>query len=80
MAHLCYVINARDEKYLKDFGKNLRLLRLKKDITQEVLSEEAEIGRNQVGLIERGQVNVTISTIKKLAKSLGVHPKELLNF
>ena len=74
------MINARDEKYLKDFGKNLRLLRLKKDITQEVLSEEAEIGRNQVGLIERGQVNVTISTIKKLAKSLGVHPKELLNF
>lgn len=74
------MINVRDEKYLRDFGKRLRQLRLKKGITQEILSEEAGIGKNQVGLIERGQINVTISTIKKLAKNLGVHPKELLDF
>jgi len=74
------VINVRDEKYLRDFGKRLRQLRLKKGITQEILSEDAGIGKNQVGLIERGQINVTISTIKKLAKNLGVHPKELLDF
>lgn len=78
--HLCYVINVRDEKYLKDFGKHLRQLRRKKGITQEVLSEEAGIGKNQVGLIERGEVNITISSIKKLAKVLEVHPKDLLDF
>lgn len=72
--------NVRDEKYLKEFGKNLRQLRLEKDVTQEILSEEAGIGKNQVGLIERGEINVTISTIKKLAKKLGVHPKDLLDF
>lgn len=72
--------NIRDEKYLKDFGKNLRKLRLAKDLTQEILSEEAGIGRNQVGMIERGEINVTISTIKKLAKKLGVQPKDLLDF
>ena len=78
--HLCFVNNTRDDKYLRDFGKHLRQLRLKKDLTQEILSEEAGIGKNQVGLIERGEINVTISTIKRLAKSLGVAPKELLNF
>lgn len=72
--------NIRDEKYLKEFGKNLRKLRVEKDMTQEILSEEAGIGKNQVGLIERGEINVTISTIKKLAKKLGVHPKDLLDF
>lgn len=72
--------NVRDEKYLREFGKNLRQLRLKKDVTQEVLSEDAGIGKNQVGLIERGEVNVTISTIKRLAKNLGVQPKDLLDF
>lgn len=80
ITHLCYVNNVRDEKYLKEFGKNLRQLRLEKEVTQEILSEEAGIGKNQVGLIERGEINVTISTIKKLAKKLGVHPKDLLDF
>lgn len=78
--HLCYVNNTRDAKYLKEFGKNLRRLRLEKNITQEILSEEAGIGKNQVGLIERGEINVTISTIKKLAKKLSLLPKDLLDF
>lgn len=72
--------NVRDERYLKEFGKNLRKLRMEKSITQEILSEEAGIGKNQVGLIERGEINVTISTIKILAKKLGIQPKDLLDF
>lgn len=78
--HICPVINIRDKKYLKDFGKHLRGIRTQKNITQEGLGLDAGLGKNQVGLIERGEVNVTISTIKKLAKSLQVHPKELLDF
>jgi transcriptional regulator with XRE-family HTH domain len=74
------VQSSRDSKYLKEFGKNLRNLRTKKGISQEALSIDAGIGKNQVGLIERGQVNVTINTIKKLAKYIGVHPKDLLDF
>ena len=74
------MINVRDKKYLKDFGKNLRGLRTQKDMTQEDLGLDAGLGKNQVGLIERGEVNVTISTLKKLAKSLKVEPKELLDF
>lgn len=74
------MINVRDKKYLKDFGKNLREIRTKADVTQESLGLDAGLGKNQVGLIERGEVNVTISTLKKLAKSLKVEPKELLDF
>lgn len=78
--HFCCVQSGKDTKYLKDFGRNLRRLRIKKGISQEALAIEAGIGKNQVGVIERGEVNVTINTIKKLAKHIGVHPKDLLDF
>lgn len=61
-------------------GKNLRDIRTQKAMTQEDLGLDAGLGKNQVGLIERGEVNVTISTLKKLAKSLKVEPMELLDF
>lgn len=77
---ICFVINVRDKKYLKDFGKNLRQIRTNHNLSQEALGLDAGLGKNQVGLIERGEVNVTLSTIKKLAKSLQVHPKDLLDF
>lgn len=72
--------NGKDNKYLKEFGKNLRRLRTKNGISQEALAIDAGIGKNQVGLIERGEVNVTLNTIKKLAKHINVHPKDLLDF
>lgn len=74
------MINIRDKSYLKAFGKNLRKLREAKGISQETLSNDAEVGKNQVGLIERGEINVTICTIKKLAKHIDVEPKDLLDF
>ena len=74
------MINIRDKKYLKEFGKHLRKVRTDHKLSQEALGLDAGLGKNQVGLIERGEVNVTLSTIKKLAKSLQVHPKDLLDF
>ncbi len=80
LPHLYPVINVKDEKYLRDFGKNFRKLRLAKEMSQEALGNEAGIGKNQIGLIERGEINVTICTIKKIAKSLGYEPKDFLDF
>ena len=74
------MINIKDEKYLKDFGKNFRRLRMSKGITQEALASDAGVGKNQIGLIERGEINVTVCTIKKIAKNLNVHPKDFLDF
>lgn len=74
------MINVRDEKYLRALGKSLRSHRLRKGITQEVLAENCGIGKNQVGLIERGQVNLTVCTLKVLSKQLNVSIKEILDF
>ncbi len=74
------MIKIRDKTYIRNFGMNLKLIRIGKGLSQETLAYEADIPINQVGRIERGEINTTISTIYSMAKALKIHPKELLNF
>ncbi len=59
------------------FGKRLRELRKKEGLSQEELGFRAGIHRTYVGAIERGEQNVSIDNIHKLAKALKVSPDEL---
>lgn len=70
----------RNQKAIEKFGQQVKKLREAKTITQEDLAEAANIPLNQIGRIERGENNVTISTIFAIAKALGVKPKDLLDF
>jgi len=70
----------RDIRYIKAFGKHLKKLRLSKNLTQEDLSFRCVIPQSQVGRIERGERDPTLSTIRRLAKGLGENPNTLLEF
>jgi len=74
------MINIKNEEYIKAFGNNLRKLRKVRSISQEELSYKADIPLSQIGRIERGEVNTTISTVYALANALNIHPKVLLEF
>lgn len=63
---------------LKKFGQKLRDERAKKGLSQEELADEAGIHRTYVGMIERGQKNVTLKNLKKLAKALKLTLEELV--
>ena len=76
LAHLEQVI-IKDEKFVKAFGQRLRKIRLEKGMSQEELANTAEIPINQVGRIERGEINTTLVTIKALADSLKIEITEL---
>jgi transcriptional regulator with XRE-family HTH domain len=73
------VISIRDNKILTVFGKKIKELRKQQKISQAQLAFEANIPREQVGRIERGQVNTTISSVVAIAKALKTHPKELFD-
>lgn len=62
------------------FGNNLRRLRKESCLSQEDLAFDADIPLSQIGRIERGDINTTISTFKALSKALKVPVADLFQF
>ncbi len=59
------------------FGRTVRTLREARGYSQEELAERATLHRNYVGSLERGERNVAIENIVKLARALSVRPADL---
>jgi transcriptional regulator with XRE-family HTH domain len=64
----------------KKFGERLARLRKQRHWSQERLALESGIARSYLGGVERGQRNIALLNICKLAATLGVPPAELLRF
>lgn len=67
----------RNEKFLLAFGKNLRKIRKSKGMTMEAVAFEAGIEYRQLGRIERGEINTTISSVFVIANAHGIELPEL---
>lgn len=63
---------------LENFGQQVRKLRLAKGLSQEKLAELAGLHRNYIGGIERGERNVALLNIVRLARALEISPSQLL--
>ncbi len=59
------------------FGERLRQLRLARDWTQEELAARSGLHPTYVGGVERGERNVSLDNILKLARAMGEHPSAL---
>lgn len=59
-------------------GNIIRMKRVEKDITQEMLALQCNIDRSYMGRIERGEVNLSVEKLYMIAKVLEVDVKQLL--
>ena len=66
-------------KARKAFGTKMRSLRKEKGLSQEALADIAGMHRTYIGAIERGEQNVSLDNINKIAKALKVKPSTLLS-
>jgi transcriptional regulator with XRE-family HTH domain len=60
-------------------GQNLRRLRLARGLSQEQFAEVLGVHRTYMGGIERGERNLTLRSLERIADHLGVDARELLS-
>ncbi len=65
------------ESILIHFGERVKSIRRLKGYSQEQLAERAHLHRTYIGMIERGEKNITLKNIYRIAKGLDVEIKEL---
>jgi transcriptional regulator with XRE-family HTH domain len=53
---------------------------MSKKMSQDDVSFDSELSTNQIGRIERGEINAGLSTIFELSKALKVNIKDLFDF
>lgn len=63
---------ARKDRVLVRLGRNLRKAREARGWSQEEMAFKCGVHRTYVGAVERGEYNVTILTLRKLTKSVGI--------
>jgi transcriptional regulator with XRE-family HTH domain len=59
-------------------GVRIRELRLGRGVSQEALADEAGVHRTYMGSVERGERNISLENIVKIARALKVAPSSLL--
>ena len=69
-----------NEHTVLKLGLKIRIERQKQKISQEKLAEISNLNRNFIGMIERGETNVTVKNLENIANALGLPIQELFNF
>jgi len=61
-------------------GTRIRKLRKERRLSQEALAEKADLHYTFVGRVERGEKNISLESLEKLAKALEINLMDLFDF
>jgi len=68
----------KDELFLLKIGENIRNFRTQQGYSIESLANDCGIDYSQLGRMELGKVNFSVSFLSKISKVLNIDPRELL--
>jgi transcriptional regulator with XRE-family HTH domain len=68
-----------EKAYLNRIGNQIRELRIESDLSQEKLAFACDLDRTYLGSVERGERNISIINLRKIAKALKTNIPILLN-
>ena len=68
-----------NEHLISEFGQRIKQLRNQKNISQEKLSFSTGFHRTYIGMIERGERNISLTNIAVFAKIFEINISELLD-
>ena len=71
--------NRRETRVQKQFGARVRELRKQRELSQESLALACDLDRTYIGGVERGERNISLINIYKIAEALSVPAKDLLD-
>jgi transcriptional regulator with XRE-family HTH domain len=74
------MIKPADKKALKKFGENLQKLRKQKGLSLREMSYACNVDNSKISKIEKGHINITVTTLLQLAGALSVSPAVLLTY
>lgn len=72
--------NDSDQTLLTGIGRKIKELRVNSGLSQERLAFKCDLDRTYIGSVERGERNISIINLKKIATALDVNLHEMLNF
>ena len=61
-------------------GQKIRIERQKRKLSQEKLAEIADLNRNFIGMVERGETNITVKNLESIANAFKINIQDLFNF
>lgn len=64
----------------KIIGKNLKFIRFQSGLSQERFYEKYNLNSKYLACIERGEINISVNFLQKLAKILNVSIIDLINY
>ena len=71
----------KDKKRLQKFRENLAQIRKEKGLSQRGLSYLCDVDHTKISKLESNEdTNLNLTTLFELAKGLGVHPRELIDY
>jgi transcriptional regulator with XRE-family HTH domain len=62
----------------RNLGRNLRTYREARGLSQEAFAEMLGVHRTYIGGIERGERNLTLRSVERIARCIGEEPLHLL--